>query len=39
MEQVIGTPIRKRKGLFKALIFLAFIISTIILIRFTPVKD
>jgi len=39
MEQVMDAPVKKRKGLIKALIFLAFVISAIVLIRFTPVKD
>jgi uncharacterized membrane protein YdjX (TVP38/TMEM64 family) len=39
MEQVMDAPIKKRKGLIKALIFAAFVISAIVLIRFTPVKD
>ena len=39
MEQVMDAPVKKHKGLMKALIFVAFIISAIILIRFTPVKD
>jgi len=39
MEDVIDAPIKKRKGLFKALIFLVFIISAIVLIRFTPIND
>ena len=39
MEHVMGAPVKKRKGLIKALIFLAFVISAIVLIRFTPAKD
>jgi uncharacterized membrane protein YdjX (TVP38/TMEM64 family) len=39
MEHVMDTRQKKRKGLIKALIFLAFIISAIVLIRFTPVRD
>jgi uncharacterized membrane protein YdjX (TVP38/TMEM64 family) len=39
MERAMGAPIKKRRGLIKALIFLAFIISAIVLIRFTPVKN
>jgi uncharacterized membrane protein YdjX (TVP38/TMEM64 family) len=35
----MDTPIKKRKALIKALFFVAFIISAIVLIRFTPVKD
>ena len=33
MEQVMDAPVKKRKGLIKALIFLAFVISAIALIR------
>ena len=39
MEHVMDTQIKKRKGLLKAMIFLVFVISAIVLIRFTPVKD
>lgn len=39
MEHAMGAPVKKRKGLIKALIFLAFVISAIGLIRLTPVKD
>lgn len=39
MEHVMDAPIKKRKGLIKALIFLAFVISAIVLIRFTPAKE
>ncbi len=39
MEDVMDANSNKRKGLIKALIFLAFVISAIVLIRFTPVKD
>ena len=39
MEHVMDAPVKKRKALIKALIFLAFVISAIVLIRFTPVKD
>lgn len=39
MEQVMETHIKKRKGLIKALIFLAFVTSAIVVIRFSPVKD
>ncbi len=35
----MDAPINKRKALIKALVFVAFIISAIVLIRFTPVKD
>jgi uncharacterized membrane protein YdjX (TVP38/TMEM64 family) len=35
----MDAPIKKRKALIKALMFVAFIISAIVLIRFTPVKD
>ena len=34
----MDTHIKKHKGLIKALIFVAFVISAIIVIRFTPVK-
>ena len=39
MEQVMDTNIKKRKALIKALIFVAFIMSAIILIRYTPIKN
>jgi uncharacterized membrane protein YdjX (TVP38/TMEM64 family) len=39
MENVMDNRLKKRKGAVKALIFIAFIISAIVLIRFTPVKD
>ncbi len=39
MEHVIDTRTKKSKGAVKALIFLAFVIGAIVLIRFTPVKD
>ena len=39
MEHVMDAPTNKRKALIKALVFVAFIISAIVLIRFTPVKD
>ena len=39
MEHVMDDTIKKRKGLIKALIFVAFVISAIVVIRFTPVKD
>jgi uncharacterized membrane protein YdjX (TVP38/TMEM64 family) len=38
MERVIDAPVKKREGLIKALVFVAFIISAVFLIRFTPVK-
>ena len=39
MEHIMDTRLKKSKGAVKALIFVAFIISAIVLIRFTPVKD
>jgi uncharacterized membrane protein YdjX (TVP38/TMEM64 family) len=39
MEHVMDANLKKRKGMIKALIFLAFVISAIVVIRFTPVKD
>ena len=33
MEHAMGAPVKKRKGLIKALIFLAFVISALGLIR------
>jgi uncharacterized membrane protein YdjX (TVP38/TMEM64 family) len=39
MEHLMDAPIKKRQGLIKALIFVAFVISAIVVIRFTPVKD
>ena len=39
MEHVMDAHIKKRKGLIKALIFLAFVISAIVVVRFTPLKD
>ena len=39
MVQLMDAPVKKRKGLIKALMFLAFVLGAIVLIRFTPVKD
>ena len=39
MEEVMDTRPNKRQGIIKALIFVAFVIGAIVLIRFTPVKD
>ena len=39
MDHVMDTSVKKRKGVVKALIFLAFIISAIVVIRFSPVRD
>ncbi len=39
MEHVMDTHLKKRKGLIKALIFFGFVISAIVVVRFTPVKD
>ena len=39
MEYVMDAQIKKRKGLLKAMIFVAFVISAIVVIRFTPIKD
>jgi uncharacterized membrane protein YdjX (TVP38/TMEM64 family) len=39
MEHVMDASVNKRKGLIKALVFVAFVISAIVLIRFTPAKD
>jgi len=39
MEHVMDANLKKRKGMIKALIFLAFVISAIVVIRFTPAKD
>ncbi len=39
MEDVMDTPIKKHKGLLKALLLAAFIIGAILLVRFTPVKE
>jgi uncharacterized membrane protein YdjX (TVP38/TMEM64 family) len=38
MEHVMDAPVKKRKGLIKALVFLAFIMSAIVIIRHTPVR-
>jgi len=38
MEHVMDAPVKKRKGLIKALVFVAFIMSAVVLVRFTPVK-
>lgn len=38
MEHVIDAPVKKRIGLIKALVFVAFIISAVVLIRFSPAK-
>ncbi len=39
MEHVMDAHMKKRKGLIKALIIVAFVISAIVVVRFTPVKD
>ena len=39
MEHVMDAQIKKRRGLLKAMIFWAFVISAIVFIRFTPVED
>ena len=39
MEHVMDAHVKKHKGLIKALVFLAFVISAIVVIRFTPVKN
>ncbi len=39
MEHVMDPNIKKRKGVVKALILLAFIIGAILLVRLTPVKE
>ncbi len=39
MGQVIDNRLNKHQGLIKALIFVAFVISAIVLIRFTPIKN
>lgn len=39
MEQVMDTNVKKRKGVVKAVILVAFIIGAILLVRLTPVKE
>ncbi len=39
MEHVMGAQNKKSKGLLKAIIFVAFVISAIVFIRFSPIKD
>jgi uncharacterized membrane protein YdjX (TVP38/TMEM64 family) len=39
MEHVLETPIKKRRGIKKALALASFIIGAILLVRLTPVKD
>ena len=39
MEHLMDATTKKRQGLIKALIFVAFVIGAVVVIRFTPVKD
>ena len=36
MEHVMDAHLKKSKGLIKAMFFVAFVISAIVVIRFTP---
>jgi uncharacterized membrane protein YdjX (TVP38/TMEM64 family) len=38
METIAGNPAHKNKALFKALLFIAFIVCAVIAIRFTPAR-
>ena len=39
MNETTKAPARKSKAAFKALIFIAFIIGAIVMVRYTPIKD
>jgi len=39
MEQVINVNVKKNKAILKAIIFLAFVVAAITVVRFTPVRN